>query len=54
MNKLELVQVWQAEVPAEQDSRIGHKSLGIFALQLTPDDSYALTLSWSDLQCKDA
>ena len=48
MNKLELVQAWQAEteMPVEQSSRVGHKGSGIFHLQLTPDDRYALTLNF--------
>jgi len=46
MTKLELVQAWQAEMPAEQASRVGYKDSGIFHLQLTPDDRYALTLNF--------
>jgi WD40 repeat protein len=46
MNKIELVQAWQAKIPSEQETRVGYKNLGIFRLQLTPDDHYAVTLSF--------
>ena len=46
MSKLELVQTWQAEIPTEQAARIGYDGSGIFRLQLTPDDRYAVTLNY--------
>jgi len=46
MSRLELVQAWQEKIPADQTARIGHKGSGIFRLQLTPDDRYALTLNF--------
>lgn len=46
MSKLELVQAWHTESPIEQTARMGHQDSGIFRMQLTPDDRYAVTLNY--------
>lgn len=46
MNEVQLVRAWQAKIHPEQEARVGYRDSGIFRLQLTPDDRYALTLNF--------